>query len=186
MTTRLALVTCVLAFLGCAHQDPRPDEPKPEAVAKLESKSGATVMGQAEFFASGMEVRVQLEVTGTMPGKHAVHLHEKGDCSSEDGESAGAHWNPKGHDHGHLENPPAHLGDIGNLEVDAEGRGRLSFSTIYWTVGTKTGNDIIGKAIVIHESEDDFTSQPAGNSGKRIACGVVRHAKSGLLFSSRR
>lgn len=183
MMTRLALMTCVFVFLGCAHQDPRPDEPMPEAVAKLESKSGSTVMGQAEFFTSGMEVRVQLEVTGTMPGTHAVHLHEKGDCSSEDAESAGPHWNPTGHDHGHLEKPPAHLGDIGNLEVDGEGRGSLSFSTLHWTVGTKAENDIIGKALVIHASEDDFTSQPAGNAGKRIACGVVRHAKSGLLFS---
>lgn len=183
---KTVIAAALVAVAACIHREPEDalPEPKPAAFAKLESKSGATVMGKAEFFVTGMEVRVQLDVTGTMPGKHAVHLHEKGDCSSEDGESAGAHWNPKGHEHGKLDESPAHLGDIGNLEVDAEGKGSLSFSTIHWKVGTKTDNDILGKALVIHEGEDDFTSQPAGNAGKRIACGVVRN-KATLLFSQR-
>ena len=176
----------VLFAAACTTIDEkRGEQPLADAVVKLGPTSGSTAKGSVEFFTSGTEVQLKLLVMGLSPGKHAVHLHEKGDCSSPDGESAGPHWNPMGHQHGQLDQPPAHYGDIGNIEVSGDGRGTLVFSTSYWSVGTGRNNDILGKAVVIHDSVDDFTSQPAGNSGKRIACGVVMPGKALPLYSAR-
>jgi len=177
----------VLVAGACTTMDEqlRDGQPEPDALASLAPKSGSRARGTMEFFTSGTEVQLKLTVNGMTPGRHAVHLHEKGDCSSPDAESAGPHWNPTGADHGHLEMPPAHLGDIGNIEVGADGRGTLVFSTSHWSVGTGRDNDIVGKAVVVHASVDDFVTQPAGNSGMRIACGVVKPGRSLPLYSWR-
>ncbi len=176
----------LLGAAGCTTMDERRGEEKePDALASLAPKSGTRSRGEMQFFTSGTEVQLKLVVSGLTPGRHAVHLHEKGDCSAPDAESAGPHWNPTNVAHGHLEMPPAHLGDIGNIEVGGDGRGTLVFSTSYWSIGTGRDNDIVGKAVVIHASVDDFASQPAGNSGKRVACGVVRAGRTLPLYSLR-
>ncbi|MBL8954535.1 MAG: superoxide dismutase family protein, partial [Myxococcaceae bacterium] len=171
--SKLGVGVAVLVVSACTTMDERRAEPQPlaDAIAKLGPTSGSTAKGTVEFMTSGTEVQLKLEIAGISPGRHGVHLHEKGDCSSPDGESAGGHWDPMGHQHGQLDVPPAHYGDIGNIEVGGDGRGTLVFATSYWSVGTGRNNDILGKAVVVHDSVDDFTSQPAGNSGKRIACG---------------
>lgn len=176
-----------LVMAACAHEERRSSAASdPEAIAKLEAKSGSTVTGQAELFVAGEQVTLKLEVENMSPGTHALHFHEKGDCSSSDGESAGDHWNPGNVAHGHLQHPPSHLGDMGNLEVGADGRGTLDFTTTVWTVGSGTDTDVVGKALVIHGGKDDLVSQPAGNSGPRIACGVVRAAKGAPVASATR
>jgi Cu-Zn family superoxide dismutase len=90
-----------------------------------------------------------------------------------DGMSAGGHWNPTGAGHGHLGSGAHHAGDIGNMVVGADGTGSLTFSSDEWEVRTGSGSDVLGHAVIVHGGVDDFTSQPAGNAGMRIACGVV-------------
>lgn len=144
------------------------------AIANLDAKSGSDVKGvvtfQRDAAANGM--RINYEIAGLTPGKHGFHIHENGDCSAQDGSSAGGHFNPDDEEHGAPNNPEHHAGDAGNIvanergvaskEITAEG---LSFS----------GADaILDTAVVVHAAPDDLQSQPSGNAGKRVACGVVR------------
>jgi Cu-Zn family superoxide dismutase len=179
LTTALALAGCVGASRPGIISPSAGAGDVPVARAVVEARSGSTLAGEATFLRSDKGVRLELTVTGVQPGTHAVHLHEKGDCSAPDASSAGPHWNPTTEDHGSWGKPPHHLGDIGNLEVGADGTGRLSFTTDRWTVGSGGPADIVGKALLVHASPDDFTSQPAGNAGGRIGCGVVAVAGSG-------
>lgn len=145
----------------------------PAATATLEPRSGSSMGGQGTFTRDGNRVVLVLDVTGVPAGTHAVHLHEKGDCSAPDASSAGPHWNPTEEPHGEWASTPHHLGDVGNLEVDEGGKGTLRLSTDRWEVGTGGAHDIVGKALVVHATRDDFVSQPAGAAGGRIGCGVV-------------
>jgi Cu-Zn family superoxide dismutase len=107
-------------------------------------------------------------------GKHGIHLHETGDCSSDDASSAGGHWNPTNEAHGKWGVPPFHRGDIGNFEADKDGKALYEFGTDLWCIGCGDPlRDIVGKSVIIHAGEDDCTSQPSGNAGARIACGVI-------------
>ena len=114
---------------------------------------------------------MDLNVYKLTPGIHAVHIHEKGDCSAADGSSAGGHWNPTAEKHGKWEHGEFHMGDIGNLVADKDGTARLVFKTDNWKMG---GNDatknIMGKSIIIHADADDFHTQPTGNAGGRVGC----------------
>jgi Cu-Zn family superoxide dismutase len=121
-------------------------------------------------------ITVFISLSGASEGSHAAHIHEIGDCSAPDGTSAGGHWNPTTMDHGQWGTPPHHLGDLGNIEVDEFGAGALTVTTPapgFWSIGTGEINDIVGKAIIVHEKVDDFTTQPTGAAGGRIACGVI-------------
>ena len=169
------VVAAALALAGCAHSNDGVDrKERLHAQAILEPKSGSTVGGQAVFLTRGNEVAMELEVTNAPAGIHAVHLHQVGDCSADDASSAGDHWNPASAPHGHLDHGQAHMGDIGNLIVDETGHGTLRMSTAAWSAGSGTNSDVVGRAIVVHAGEDDFQSQPAGNAGGRIACGVIK------------
>ena len=142
------------------------------AVADLQPSSGSSVSGSISFERkSEKEVRVTAHVTGLTPGKHGMHIHEKGDCSAPDASSAGPHYNPTGHAHGE---PSAehHMGDLGNIEADANGEAHLDLSVDF--VDLDGPNSVIGKAVIVHAQPDDLTSQPAGNAGARVACGVIR------------
>lgn len=113
-------------------------------------------------------------------GIHAIHVHEKGDCSSQDASTAGEHFNPEGKKHGAPDSAERHAGDFGNIEIPKEGNATL---TIEIKVPPRQNQAIdwdeyIGKSIVIHKGKDDFKSQPAGNSGQRIACGVIQPLKN--------
>jgi superoxide dismutase, Cu-Zn family len=146
-----------------------------KAQATIEARSGSTVAGTADFEADGDLVTLSVALTGLMPGMHGIHIHEKGDCSAMDGASAGPHWNPFSSPHGQPTAAEHHYGDLGNLEAAADGTASLAFSTGQWTIGTTTSTqaEIVGRAVIIHANPDDF-SQPAGNAGMRIGCGVIR------------
>lgn len=145
-----------------------------QATAVLEGRSGSTLAGNAKFVADAGSVSLTLSVEHAPPGEHAVHLHETGDCRAPDASSAGAHWNPTQSDHGQWGHEPHHLGDIGNLRVGEDGTGTLLLTTDRWSIGTGDTGDILGRAVIVHEKPDDFTTQPTGAAGGRIGCGVVR------------
>jgi Cu-Zn family superoxide dismutase len=146
-----------------------------KATVKLESKSGSQVTGTVTFTKSGDDVQVVADFTGLKPGKHGFHIHEKGDCSAPDAASAGAHFNPTHQHHGGPTTPPErHAGDLGNIEADASGKAHLDWKGKMSLSGT---DSIIGKSVVVHEKDDDLKTDPSGNSGARIACGVIEVAK---------
>lgn len=155
---------------GCTVGEPLHEK---RASARLESKSGSTVTGTAAFTASGAKATVTLTVIGATPGTHGVHMHAVGDCSAADATSAMGHWNPDMASHGLPATDLHHLGDCGNFEVGADGTGTLTI-TNDWSIGTGEMNDIVGKAIIVHASQDDgVTQNPPGNAGARQACGVI-------------
>ncbi|MDO5607556.1 MAG: superoxide dismutase family protein [Capnocytophaga sp.] len=141
----------------------------------LEAKSGSEVSGTAEFTEKDGKVTLVVHVHGLTPGEHAIHLHEKADCSSDDGTSTGGHWNPTFEPHGKWGAAEGfHRGDIGNLVADENGHAQLEFSTDLWCIGCDDDTkNIIGKAVIIHTSADDFVTQPTGNAGGRISCGGI-------------
>jgi Cu-Zn family superoxide dismutase len=142
------------------------------AVAVLESRSDSTMTGAATATPAGNGVALHIEVQNATPGPHGVHIHEKGDCSDPKATSAGGHFNPAGGaHHGGLNTPVRHGGDLGNLQVDSSGKG-----TVDVTVPDLSFDSVVGKAIVVHEKQDDLQTDPAGNSGARVACGVLQSA----------
>ena len=105
---------------------------------------------------------------------HAIHVHEKGDCSAVDATSAGGHFNPGGMAHGRANTPVYHAGDMDNITAGAQGTAALDIHLRGVTIGGNAPNDIAGRALVVHAAADDYTSQPAGNAGARVACAVIR------------
>lgn len=147
------------------------------AVAVLYPTTGNQAHGIVKFIQGEHGIMVVADVEGILPGKHGLHIHEYGDCRAPDGASAGGHFNPEGTPHGAPTTPAEqrHAGDFGNLVADEMGKAHLE-----WTdpVITFEGNrSIIGHAVVLHSGEDDLTSQPSGNAGTRVACGVIGIAK---------
>ena len=145
-----------------------------KATATLEPKSGSQVTGTVTFTKSGDEVQVVADVQNLKPGKHGFHIHEKGDCSAPDAASAGGHFNPTHQHHGGPDSVERHAGDFGNITVDASGKGHLDWKGKLKFSGAES---IIGKSVIVHEKEDDLKTDPSGNSGARIACGVIEAAK---------
>lgn len=146
----------------------------PAAHADLMDGSGQKV-GEAHIVQHDGSIAVMLSVTGLTPGQHGAHIHMTGQCDAPDFKSAGGHWNPTGVHHG-LDNPEGHhFGDMPNLDVQADGSGTLSFEVAGASIdaGDNGMLDADGAAIVIHAGPDDMKSDPAGNSGGRIACGVI-------------
>ncbi len=147
-----------------------------KAVAVLHPTQGNSVEGIVQFIQTPNGVRVIADVSGLTPGKHGFHIHQYGDCSSPDAKSAGGHFNPTHQPHGAPDAPKHHIGDLGNLEADDNGKAHLDRVFPFLRLAGPTG--IIGRAVIIHSGEDDLTSQPTGNAGKRVACGVIGIAKS--------
>ena len=142
------------------------------ATATLTPTSGNTAMGTATFIQKGDRVTVVAKVSGLSPGSHGFHIHDKGDCSSGDGMSAGGHFNPTGKPHGDPSAPDHHAGDMPMLVADASGNASLSADLSPVTIGTGA-TDLIGRAVIVHKDPDDYKTQPTGNSGARVACGVI-------------
>lgn len=142
------------------------------ARATLAPTAGNQASGTVTFEARGDKLRVSAKVSGLSPGPHGFHIHEKGDCSAPDGMSAGGHFNPTGKSHGEPGAPDHHGGDMPMLTADASGNATLEATIDTVTIGGGA-TDIIGKSVVVHKDADDFKTQPAGNSGPRIACGVI-------------
>ena len=143
------------------------------AVASLEPTQGNTASGTVSFVQTGDKVVVTARVTGLAPGSHGFHVHEKGDCNAPDGMSAGGHFNPHGKAHGNPSAPDHHAGDMPMLVADSNGVASLTAELDAVSVGG-TVADVIGKSVIVHKDADDFTTQPTGNSGARVACGVIR------------
>ncbi|WP_037320575.1 superoxide dismutase family protein [Salegentibacter sp. Hel_I_6] len=152
------------------------EEETKEITVPLEPKSGSELGGEVTFTQENGEVTMEATITGLAEGKHAIHIHQKADCSAEDGTSAGGHWNPTNERHGKWGDAEGyHKGDIGNFEVDANGEGTVSMITDEWCIGCDDDNkNIVGKAVIVHDGVDDFTSQPSGDAGTRVGCGVIK------------
>ena len=143
------------------------------AHADLKPTQGNTVSGKVEFRQSGSTVHVAVDLVGLAPNsEHGFHVHERGDCSAPDAMSAGGHFNPEGVAHGDYGHPPHHSGDLPNLKADGKGEVHTSFDIGALSVGSGSG-DVDGHSVVVHRDADDYKSQPAGNSGPRLACGVI-------------
>jgi len=174
LTLSAAGVAAVAAITGAAFAlAARADSGAPErAVAVLAPTQGQKVHGQVVFERKGSGVEVVAEVEGLAPGTHGFHVHEVGDCSAPDASSAKGHLNPTNEPHGARDAAKRHEGDLGNIEADASGKAQAKL------VDTKLSLDgaqsIVGKAVIVHEKADDFTTQPTGNAGGRVACGVVK------------
>ncbi len=142
----------------------------------LEPKSNSTVAGTAKFTEKDGEVTLIAKISGLKPGVHAIHIHEKSDCTAADGTSSGGHWNPTFKKHGQFGVGEYHKGDIGNFTADEKGNGTITFKTNEWCIGCGDATkDVLGKGLIVHQGTDDFTTQPTGNAGARVACsGIIR------------
>jgi Cu-Zn family superoxide dismutase len=189
MRTTLAFVLAAALAGGCGSKKPAPAEPtggsaasdataemaaKPKsAVATMVGTKGhESVKGTVEFMEMDGAVMVTAKLEGLTPGDHGFHIHEKGDCSAPDGASAGGHFNPSGHPHAGPDAAAHHEGDLGNLTAGADGKAEKTIHLKDVTLGDGA-NSVIGKGFIIHDKADDLTTQPTGNAGARVACGVI-------------
>ena len=147
------------------------------AVAVLQPTKGNNTTGQVVFEQQGSKVMVSAQVSGLPPNStHGFHVHEKGDCSSGDGNSAGGHFNPTGKPHGQGGGTGEHhTGDMPNLTADAYGNANVRFTLTTMTVGGGS-TDVTGKGLIVHANADDYKTQPTGNAGARLACGVIERS----------
>ena len=187
---RISAWTLVLGisvlFAACAPKEeaaaPEPSaapEPEPveetaptSALAVLQPRGDSEVSGMVSFAETADGVLVVADIARVAPGMHGLHLHELGDCSSEDFKSTGGHFNPTDSPHGAPTDEVRHAGDFGNIEIGEDGAGHLELTTTMLTVADGP-NTVMGRAIILHEGEDDLVSQPTGAAGGRIGCGVV-------------
>ena len=153
---------------------------KEEGIGKMLSinlspKSDSKVEGTVMFKEKDGIVSMTANMTGLSEGEHAIHIHESADCTSADGKSSGGHWNPTAQPHGKWGAETGyHKGDIGNFKVAADGEGIVTLATDKWCIGCGDDTkDILGKAVIVHQGTDDFTSQPSGAAGSRISCGGI-------------
>jgi Cu-Zn family superoxide dismutase len=146
------------------------------AVANLTGTYADTTVNGTVRFETEADGEVKMKLDLTIPAKAnqsvAVHIHEHGDCG-DTAHHAGGHWNPTNAQHGKWGSASFHIGDIGNVTLDAGGKGSLELETRLWSIGGDAQKDILNKTIIVHGGTDDYTSQPSGNSGTRIACGVI-------------
>ena len=190
VATRVTAPT--LPSLPTARSDDSPSHAMPPLAPGIDA-SGAVSTAQAVLMPTrdhraGGSLLMQIEndalrVTGRITGlttlaAHGFHIHEQGDCSAPDGSSAGGHFNPTGLPHGQRDADPHHAGDLPNLHADAKGETAVDVLLPGLEIGTKGPRDVLGRAAVVHEQADDYRTQPAGNSGARIACGVIGHTLS--------
>jgi len=145
--------------------------PVTKAVAVLRSHPDFRISGTITFIQEGMNVRVIVDASGLAPGKHGIHIHEFGDLSSPDFTSAGGHFNPGNKAHAAPYDMERHVGDLGNIEADKSGRVKDNF--LDEKIALTGSNSIIGRSVIIKEKADDFTTQPGGGAGKRIAAGII-------------
>ncbi len=180
-TTRRAFQTSAIllaaCLAGCIIVDSKDSsyggkQTQNSATARLVGRSGFGMTGRATFTEMEGGVLVEVTVSNVFPGHHAVHIHENGDCSAADASSAGGHFNPTGDPHGSPHMSQHHLGDLGNIYVQPD---RTGYHSIFMPeLSVKNGpRSIRDKAIVIHANADDLSSQPSGNAGARIGCGVI-------------
>jgi len=167
----LSVIGAVLLLAACAAPIPQ----GPRASALVEPTRGNTAAGVVSFESRGDGVLVSVKLAGLKPNaEHGFHIHEKGDCSSGDGTSAGGHFNPTGHVHG-PQGAEHHAGDLPALKSDADGRVQTSFTVQGLRIG-QGPTDVLGHGLIVHIAPDDYATQPTGNSGARIGCAVIKPA----------
>ena len=168
-------LTAAVALAACTSTPHDPLAKLAQASVQLQPTQGSQVQGQVVFATQrDGSVRVQGTVQGLAPNsEHGFHIHEKGDCSAPDATSAGGHFNPGASAHGRMGS--GHSGDLSSLRADASGTARFDYSTRSITVGQGATN-IIGRGVIVHKDADDYTTQPTGNAGARLACGVIAAA----------
>ena len=172
----------LLALAACSSAPPAAPPPPPaaastaqQAVAVLASASGSRVSGKLTLAPMGDGVHISGEVGGLKPGDvRGFHIHEKGDCSAADATTAGGHFNPGAQAHGRAGQGAHHAGDSDNIVADAEGVARIDAHVSGVTLGGGAANDIAGREVIVHAAADDYTTQPTGNAGARVACGVIK------------
>jgi Cu-Zn family superoxide dismutase len=144
------------------------------ATVNLASASGSLVSGRLSAMPMAGGVHFTGEVGGLAPGStHAIHVHETGDCSATDASSAGGHFNPTGAPHGKVDAGPHHAGDMNNIVANAQGIAQVDVHAEGVTLGGGATNDIAGRAVIVHAAPDDYRSQPSGDAGARVACGLI-------------
>jgi Cu-Zn family superoxide dismutase len=164
----VAAATVLLA----ACQTTAPEAPR--ATAALQPTKGNKTFGEATFEQVGDKVRVVVFVQGLKPGEeHGLHIHEAGDCSSGDGMSTKGHFNPFGKPHGHPGGAERHAGDLPALKANKAGRANVQVDLDIITV-TPGPASVVGRGLIVHAAPDDYKTQPTGNAGARIACGVIQ------------
>jgi superoxide dismutase, Cu-Zn family len=146
-----------------------------KAICVLYATQGNTASGTIIFTKTAEGIKVTADLQGLSKGKHGFHIHEFGDCSSPDGTSAGGHFNPAGKPHGAPMDMMRHEGDMGNIEADDSGKAHLEY--LDKMMSFDGPQSILGRSVILHKGEDDLKTQPTGNSGARIACGVIGLAK---------
>jgi len=165
------VATAVVALLAACQTMP-PEELR--ANAQLKPTKGNKTFGEATFEQVGDKVRVVVFVQGLKPGQeHGLHIHEVGDCSSGDGLSTKGHFNPFGKPHAHYGSAERHAGDLPALKANKAGRANVQVDMDIITVGPGPAS-IIGRGLIVHADPDDYKTQPTGNAGARIACGVIQ------------
>ena len=166
------IVLAIAVIIGCKTKSNSNDSESLNLV--FESKSSSSVTGTATFKEYNGKVTFVAKISGLKPGIHAIHIHEKSDCTAADGSSAGGHWNPTFKKHGQWGIGEYHRGDIGNFIADEKGNGTITLTTDEWAIGGEDATkNIIGKGLIVHQGTDDFVSQPAGNAGARVACSAI-------------
>lgn len=142
-----------------------------KAIAGLSATKEGQVRGIVTFTVVDNGVEIVADIEGLTPGKHGFHIHEHGDCSTPDASSAGGHFNPTNKKHGSPDSEERHVGDLGNIEADEHGIAH--YERIDSVITLNGVNSIIGRGVIVHEKADDFKTQPTGDSGARVACGVI-------------
>ena len=164
--SKLIIIFLLITSFGCNQKE--------DAISiknTIKPLNNSAISGTVMFTQKNDSVYLEAHAYGIEPGKKALHIHENGDCSSEDGLSTGGHWDPYGTKHSKWGDPDGfHLGAVGNFEVDSIGHGMMKFATDLWCIGCEKENDILNKAVIIHNGADDYGSQPSGASGMRIGC----------------
>lgn len=146
-----------------------------KAICILHPTEGNQVIGTVNFTKIDSGIVVEADLQGLTEGKHGFHIHEYGDCSAANGTSAGGHFNPDGMKHGAPGDAERHVGDLGNIDANSSGQAHLRM--VDTVIAFSGPHSIIGRSVVVHQGEDDLTSQPTGNAGPRVACGVIGIAK---------
>jgi len=149
------------------------------ARAVIEPTEGSDARGEASFIETDEGLEIVVTMTGLTPGPHGIHIHENGDCSGPKAEAAGSHFNPDGTNHGAPSSAPTerHAGDLGNLHADDQGNAELAMTMPDLELQGDRG--VVGKAMIVHSGEDDLMSQPSGESGDPVACGVIEARATG-------
>jgi Cu-Zn family superoxide dismutase len=149
--------------------------PVTKAAAVVYPLSASGVTGVVAFAKADGGVKVSVKLAGLKPGTHGFHIHEFGDCSAADGTSAGGHFNPTGDPHAGPKDDKRHEGDMGNIEADKDGAVALDY--VDAKLSFEGPGSILGRGVIVHAAADDFKTQPTGNAGGRLGCGVIGAAK---------